>query len=307
MPLLSVIIPSYNRAGLIARTLNSIFAQDCDNLEVLVVDDGSTDGTPDVVRAYGRPITLLEQENKGPGAARNLGLRSASGEYVAFLDSDDLWFPWTVSTYRSVIEKNNRPAFIAGKPLIFKSELELSGAADAPIAVEVFDDYYASGDQWRWFSASSFVMRRDALIAAGGFPDEWINGEDALAAMRMGMQKTFVQITSPSTFAYRKHAGSAMSNVERSFAGVRRLIDDEVSGSFPGGPARATERRRIISMFARPMSLEMVDQRRRDRAWAIYRSTFGWHLSLHRWKFLIGFPCRVLKNLTYARPRASNR
>src|SRR5580698_2439648 len=113
MPLFSVIIPAYNRAALIGQTLNSILSSSLSGLEIIVVNDGSTDQTRDIVARYGDKVRLLQQENRGPGAARNLALREASGEYVACLDSDDIWFPWTADTYRLVIEKHNRPAFIA--------------------------------------------------------------------------------------------------------------------------------------------------------------------------------------------------
>ncbi len=76
MPLFSVIIPAYNRAALIGRTLDSVLAQPGEPAEVIVVDDGSTDGTPAVVERYGARVTLLRQANRGPGAARNLALRA---------------------------------------------------------------------------------------------------------------------------------------------------------------------------------------------------------------------------------------
>src|ERR1700722_8758583 len=212
MPLISVIIPAYNRAGLIGRTIDSVLSTDGTDLEIIVVDDGSTDATLDLVAGYGQKVCILRQENSGPGAARNRGLRTATGDYVAFLDSDDIWFPWTIETYRRVIEKHNRPAFIAGKPFIFESDTEMMPTMPQPLETLEFADYFASGDQWRWYSASSFVMRREALLAAGGFADEWINGEDAVAAMRMGDAARFVQITAPFTFGYRRHAASAMAN-----------------------------------------------------------------------------------------------
>ena len=113
----SVIVPAYNRAGLIGQTLRSVV--DAPDTQIVVVDDGSTDSTRDVVATFGGRVTLLTQQNRGPGAARNLGLSAATGQYVAFLDSDDLWFPNTIGTYRKVIDEYQRPAFLVGCPLIF--------------------------------------------------------------------------------------------------------------------------------------------------------------------------------------------
>lgn len=98
-PLVSVIVPTYNRAYCLARTLDSALAQSHAALEVLVVDDGSTDDTAALVRArYGNDprVVYLYQDNAGVSAARNHGLRVARGDFVALLDSDDVWRPWKI-------------------------------------------------------------------------------------------------------------------------------------------------------------------------------------------------------------------
>jgi glycosyltransferase involved in cell wall biosynthesis len=89
----SCVVPAFNSAAYLDAALDSIFAQTYRPIEVIVVDDGSTDGTLDLVRRRSRRINLLRQHNQGPAATRNLGLRAATGEYVAFLDADDLWLP----------------------------------------------------------------------------------------------------------------------------------------------------------------------------------------------------------------------
>ncbi len=92
-PLVSVIIPAFNSERFIARAIDSVLAQDWPAIEVIVVDDGSSDGTGDIARRYGEPVRCLRQPNRGPAAARNLGLGEARGEFVAFLDSDDVYLP----------------------------------------------------------------------------------------------------------------------------------------------------------------------------------------------------------------------
>ena len=96
-PLVSVIIPTYNRGWILKETLNSVLAQDFTNFELIVVDDGSTDNTQDILNSYKENIIVLQQNNKGVSAARNMGITSASGRFIAFLDSDDLWLPKKLS------------------------------------------------------------------------------------------------------------------------------------------------------------------------------------------------------------------
>jgi glycosyltransferase involved in cell wall biosynthesis len=92
-PLVSVILPVYDGERFIAQALNSVFAQDHDDLDVIVVDDGSNDGTASVLARYQGRIRVIAQENAGPAAARNTGLAHARGDLLAFIDADDLWHP----------------------------------------------------------------------------------------------------------------------------------------------------------------------------------------------------------------------
>lgn len=93
-PFFSIVIPTYNRASSIAHTLQGCFKQTFDNFEIIVVDDGSTDNTVDVLKEIQDPrLKTVEQKNAGPAAARNTGVDNANGKHIAFLDSDDIWYP----------------------------------------------------------------------------------------------------------------------------------------------------------------------------------------------------------------------
>jgi cellulose synthase/poly-beta-1,6-N-acetylglucosamine synthase-like glycosyltransferase len=289
MALFSIIVPSFNRVALLAATLESVFAQRFTDFEIIVVDDGSTDGTMDYLAPFGQKIKAFRQPNEGPGAARNFGARHASATYLAFLDSDDLWFPWTLEVYREVIDRHASPSFIAGKPHIFSGQHELNEVANTAVQMERFADYLGSGDKWRWWGVSSFVIRRDVFVAAGGFAEERINGEDADLALRLGVTPNFVQITAPATFAYREHAVSAVKDLKRTVAGAWSQVCAERAGRYPGGDMRARERRRILTRHTRPVALACLRQGLRREAWKLYGATFGWNASLGRVKFLTAF------------------
>lgn len=292
-PYFSVILPAYNRQKFIGRTLESIAAQSWRSFEVIVVDDGSSDMTCQIVREFDF-VRLIEQQNAGPGSARNRGASEAAGEYLAFLDSDDLWFPWTLECYHQVIDATERPAFVVGSPYIFQQEEELLGVVNEPVRYLCFGDYLESGDQWRWYGVSSFLIRRDTFFRSGGFRNGLVNGEDAELALRVGCEPGFVQVESPHTFGYRRHDGNITGDFERTAEAGFHLIEQERCGAFPGGSRRARERHRIISRHVRPISIECLKHGRRADAWNLYRATCVWHMAELRLKYLVGFPFRAL-------------
>jgi glycosyltransferase involved in cell wall biosynthesis len=301
MPLFSTVIPAYNRATLIRATLDSVLAQDLPDQEVIVVDDGSTDGTVETLVSYGSRIRVLQQRNSGPAVARNLGIKHATGRYIATLDSDDLWFPWTLSVYAEAIRVHDSPAFLAGAPFIFHDEAKLRTVPRGPLRAEVFADYLASGDAWRWFGASSFVLRADAVRAVGGFSDEWINSDDADLALRLGLAKGFADIQAPATFAYREHAGSLKTDTAVSFRSLAYMIGREKSGAYPGGPERERERWEILTRHVRPFTLACLRGGSIAHGWSLYRQTFAWHLALRRARYLCSYP--VLTALRCLQPK----
>ena len=105
-PLVSVIIPTYNRGWIVKEAIDSVLEQDFGDYELIVVDDGSGDNTPAILKAYGKKISVLQQPNKGVSAARNLGIAAAAGRLIAFLDSDDLWLPQKLSAQANFFKEH---------------------------------------------------------------------------------------------------------------------------------------------------------------------------------------------------------
>ncbi|MGD8344984.1 MAG: glycosyltransferase [Desulfobacterales bacterium] len=105
-PLVSVIIPTYNRDWIVTEAIESVLAQDFSDYELIVVDDGSTDRTPEILAAYQNQLTVLRQANCGVSAARNRGIAAAAGRLIAFLDSDDLWLPQKLTAQANFFADN---------------------------------------------------------------------------------------------------------------------------------------------------------------------------------------------------------
>ena len=290
MSLFSVIIPVYNRTALLGPTLASVLEQECQDFELIVVDDGSSEDVVAAVAPWADRLRLVRQRNQGPGPARNRGLELATGRYVAFLDSDDLWFPWTLSLYRQAIEAHHEPAFLAGRAVEMTDPCELVAVRRGPARFRHFDDYLATARQAIWIGTCAAAIRRDRLVAAGGFVDQRINAEDSDLWLRLGTAPGFVHIESPPVFGYRRHRDSAVADAERSYAGICHLLEQERQGGYPGGLRRRPQRRRILTAHARPLSLRCLQQNAMAQGWEIYRTTLAWHLRQGRLRYLAAFP-----------------
>jgi glycosyltransferase involved in cell wall biosynthesis len=101
----SVLIPTYNRQQYITEAINSVLAQDYDEIEIIVVDDGSTDNTQEVIKPFLNKIQYIRTDNQGPAKARNVCMRAASGEYVAYLDDDDLYYPNKIGLQAQLLDR----------------------------------------------------------------------------------------------------------------------------------------------------------------------------------------------------------
>lgn len=114
-PLVSVVMPAYNSRAFIADSIRSVLEQDYDAIELIVVDDGSSDGTPEIARSFGDRVQVLEQKNAGPAAARNRGVAEARGEFIAFIDSDDIWLPQKTRLQVQYLLKHDSVGVVFGR------------------------------------------------------------------------------------------------------------------------------------------------------------------------------------------------
>lgn len=289
MPFFSIVIPTYNRAALLEAALESVFAQEFTGFEVLVVDDGSTDGTQEMLARYSGQVRVLRQENQGQGAARNLGIQHATGEYVVFLDSDDLWFPWTLATYQQAIGMYGGPTVVMGSQAPFQRPEELYRVRREPLRAHAFADYLASAEAPFVRTACVIAVRTETLRRVGGFTAKRINSEDHDLLYRLGTEPGFVWMEAPLVMGYRKHEDSSSRQLERSYEGQCYLLEQERQGRYPGGAARRRERLTLLLHGARHVTRWLTERGRPELALDLYRRSLRGHLVVPRWRYVLGF------------------
>jgi glycosyltransferase involved in cell wall biosynthesis len=289
-PQFSVIIPAHNRLCLLRRALRSVWSQTFSDYEVIVVDDGSSDSTWTYLTSLTPSVKIFHQENRGPSCARNLGAARANGRYLAFLDSDDVWFPWTLRTFARLICEYDAPSILSAKLVEFSDQRELDDVRPEQAAAAFFPDYLSCSKSPYFVGAGMAVVRREAFLSSGGFIDGWPNCEDHDLILRLGSAPGFVQVLAPTTLGWRRHAKSLTADHRRTVAGVLRMVRQERHGNYPGGIARAHARRKILAFHARPASLACLDANLIPSAWQLYWATMRWNWRLARWKYLFWFP-----------------
>jgi glycosyltransferase involved in cell wall biosynthesis len=225
---ISVIVPAYNSASTIARALDSVFAQSCQDFEVIVVDDGSGDDLAGALVTYAERVRLIRQENAGASAARNTGAKNARGRYLAFLDADDFWharklelqlesfrqFPdisysWTATRRwrEGMPDPSNDPI----DPETGRTRYETDFA-------KLFADPY--------LGTPGVMIRREEFEKLGGFREDLHSAEDIDLWLRAGYGRAvghilaplFFVVTQPNSLTARISEGTYRDNI--------RVIDD---------------------------------------------------------------------------------
>ncbi|WP_165775197.1 glycosyltransferase family 2 protein [Mameliella alba] len=194
-PDLSVVVPLYNKRAFIGRALASIAAQEVQPEEVIVVDDGSTDGSAEVVSDFkGLPIRLIRQQNAGVSVARNRGIAYARCDWVAFLDADDEYLPGAIKSMRDARDMYPGASVVFGRSVHGVPEPAMS-AQHYELVPDYFD--YLLGKGAHEMHSSSVLVRKAAIEAAGLFPPGICIGEDTDTWMRLGCLFSLVRIDSP--------------------------------------------------------------------------------------------------------------
>ena len=285
-PLVSVVIPAYNAADLTVETVESVLAQTYSDVEVIVVDDGSTDHTRPAMSPFGSRISYIYKENGGACSARNAGLRASRGEYVAFLDCDDLWLP--TKAERSVAALQAYPE--AG--MVFTSCLIVDGSG------ETIDEYrkpvnpadvHSDLLRGNFIPAPTVVMRRKSVDEIGLFdehifvPADW----DYWLRMSAGFPVCYVD---ESLSKYRFSSNYSIRNVERSLEEIEYVLKKHLDLDSPSGEQ---VRRDVLGQACLDFALsfrtigELRDARRLVRR-AVGCRPSGWRVYAHFAASLLG-------------------
>jgi glycosyltransferase involved in cell wall biosynthesis len=240
----SVLIPTYNRAKFLPLAVASALEQTLPPLEVLIVDDGSTDETARVVDSLEGPIRYIHQVNRGPAAARNRGIREARGELIALLDSDDLWLPEKLELQVKILERRPVVGLVHAAAALIDAGGRATGETwgrasyDGEVCAQLL---VANG-----INASSVVVRRELLIDAGGYDERFRALENWDLWLRLSRECMFAYIDRP-LIQYRMHDGNLISNLEQQRRAYGLWLSKHVEGTERQPPLEL--RRRAYARF----------------------------------------------------------
>ena len=283
MPKVSIIIPTFNRSKKLVRALESVFEQAFTDYEVVVVDDGSTDGTSEAISSFQERVRYLYQENQGVSAARNRGIQEAQGEWIAFLDSDDTWLA-------TKLEK--QMSFLAANPHVSI----LACLAENEVPHFRYQNPHSSEEQFLTFlltpfsqNMSRYVIRKECFERGGGFdgrlqgPEDW---ELLLRFLKNGYEFDFVP---EPLIRYDPDGLSISGNPSRMLEG-ERMIKERYVDTLSDPLKRADVGSRFLarSYFSAAWSYEQVGNRRKAFEWILKSllCNFFWPRTLDRLKLL---------------------
>ena len=237
---ISVVVPTYNRADLLPATINSILAQTLPPREILIVDDGSYDNTSAILERYAPQVRVIRIDNSGDMVARNTGVRAASGELIAFCDSDDLWAPDFLDCMASLwrAEPNTKAAysdFVLVRNGIWEHEKKFDtappgfwvGLRCVGPDMGVFDQSVVERIiHFQPFFPSAMVVNREFFLSIGGWDEaaSRIIGCDFATVLRVGEHPPIGVVRRPLV-GIRKHAGNISGDVEAMNLGDARILE----------------------------------------------------------------------------------
>jgi glycosyltransferase involved in cell wall biosynthesis len=207
MPKVSVIIPTYNRPGMLCEAIESVLSQTYKDYEIVVVDDGSTDNTKEVVKKYGDKLRYFYQNNQGPSAARNQGVDRSSGAYLAFLDDDDLWLPNFLETHVRTLDEEGDLAFVCSGAYVVNETGKQIDIWKMRASNSFLDLYHMN-----FVLTLTVLLRRQCFDAVSGFDRRFKICQDYDLWLRLAMKYKF-RYQDMLLAKYRLHKGNISKNL----------------------------------------------------------------------------------------------
>jgi glycosyltransferase involved in cell wall biosynthesis len=256
MPKVSVIIPTYNYARFIGQAIQSVLVQSYQDFEVIVVDDGSSDNTAEVVGGFGSQVRYLRQENRGANATRNAGIKAARGEFIAFLDADDLWMPEKLALQIRLSEARSEAGLIYGGMLLFDST---SGAVIGYHPLSRCHEGWVMRQlyMYQFVPSPTPLIRREVFERVGAF-DEGVTGPDDWDMwLRIAARFQFALVAEPVAL-YRVHASVAGSKSVDQYAAEMITFFERMALRYPADLEDLKRRR--LSIFKRQIGCRFLRQ-----------------------------------------------
>jgi glycosyltransferase involved in cell wall biosynthesis len=242
----TVVMPIFNRSKYLRQAIDSVLAQTFTDFELVTIDDGSTDDSPEILKSYGSRVKVIRQANQGPEVARNAGAALAQGEYLMMVDSDDLLLPHAMATYDRVIRTFDSPPLVLGSEIDFREgqAIRPEAIASHPLEVIKYRDFL-SKDTSLGVLVGSIVIRKSVFDEVGGFRNstpQTFHVEDANLILKAGTYGPFVVVKKPNTYLYRHHEDNSFRNANAITNGWFYVIRAERQGKYPGGWRRLLDR-----------------------------------------------------------------
>ncbi|MCT4587344.1 MAG: glycosyltransferase family 2 protein [Carboxylicivirga sp.] len=213
MPFFSVIIPMYNSEQYIGNTLQSVLNQEYDDFEVIVIDDGSTDNGSKVVESFNdKRIKLVSKVNGGVSSARNRGIKEANGRYIAFLDSDDIWYPNHLKAAYYFFKVNAEVKWYSSSFIRSSANKPITIQTKMPVSYHI-ENFIKKAYAFIW--TSCVIIERHLANSVGGFPENCGYGEDSVFWYKIGLREQSIGYTSSITAIYTVRENSITQTCNR--------------------------------------------------------------------------------------------
>ncbi|MBD3289460.1 glycosyltransferase [candidate division KSB1 bacterium] len=244
MPLVSIIIPTFNRKVVLAEAIDSVFNQSFKDFELIVVDDGSSDGTREMLGNYGSRIRCFFQENRGPSVARNLGIHNSNGLYISFLDSDDLWLRNKLSTQINLMSSNSDTQICYSDEIWIRNGIRVNQKKrHRKYGGWIFEYCLALCI----ISPSSVLMHRDIFDHIGMFDENLIVCEDYELWLRTSLHYPIAFINEPLIIK----RGGHKDQLSRKYWGMDRFRIAAIEKTLTQQNLTARQRTAAIEMLSK--------------------------------------------------------